>query len=297
MAQFSKGNQMAWFHDEGHSAGFFHTYDRLQVGGQNNAPRKVHVFLPREYEISGERYPVVYMNDGQTAFFPGGAAVKSWRTAEVLGTLYDANAIRKIIVVAVHPLNRDIEYTHTPIPSIGGGGLEDYTQYMADCLKPFIDRNYRTLSEARETTILGSSHGGLAAFYIACRRCDRFGNAGAMSPSFWVGLDTGWTMFFPLATSNLLDRTAPTLQNKTIRPRIWIDWGLVRTGGFHNSWIEDRATKRGREMAKLLCSKFGYERDRELFTCEDPQGVHAEESWSERLPLVLKAFYSARCLG
>lgn len=292
MAQFEKGGQLAWFHDQGHPAGFFHTYDNFQVAGTTDAPRKVHVFLPRDYETSKERYPAVYMNDGQTAFFPGGAVGKSWQTAERLTELYDRNAIRKLVVVAVHPLNRDREYTHAPVPKRECCQVEGYTQYIANWVKPFIDRHYRTLPQARETTILGSSHGGLAAFYIACRRPDCFGNAAALSPSFWVGLDTGLSTFTSLSNSRLIQLTAHTLRDKSTRPRIWLDWGLLRDRGFHNSFIERNATKRGREMAGLLRSTFGYQQDRELFTFEDPQGAHTEESWSRRLPLVLEAFYA-----
>ncbi|MDZ8054371.1 MAG: alpha/beta hydrolase [Aulosira sp. ZfuVER01] len=292
---FEKAGQKAWFHDLGHFAGFFHTYDRFQVAGVNDAPRKVHVFLPREYESVGEHYPVVYMNDGDTAFFPGGLANKSWWTAEVLSTLYGENAIRKLIVVAVCPLNRDREYTHEPVLYRPCCGLKDYAQYLSDYVKPFIDRNYRTLPQAQETTILGSSHGGLAAFYIGCCKPDSFKNVAALSPSFWVGLDTGLGVFASLANSSLIELTSKTLYDKTIRPRVWLDWGLVRDGGEHNWWIEKHATKRGREMRDLLLNqKFGYVQDRELFTYEDPIGDHTEESWHRRLPMVLKAFYGLR---
>ncbi len=246
MSEFYKGNQRGWFYDRGHEAGFFHTYDNFQVGGKTDQPRKVHVFLPREYEAVGDRYPVLYMNDGDTAFFPGGMVGKSWWTAETLCDLYQRSAIRKLIILAVCPLNRDWEYTHEPVPGRGGGGLEEYSHYLADSVKPFIDQHYRTLSHPKETTILGSSHGGLAAFYTACRRPECFGNVAAISPSFWVGLDTGSGMLISLSHSRLLKLCTPTLKNASIRPRIWLDWGLLRDRGFHNWFIEAYATKRGR---------------------------------------------------
>lgn len=291
MSEFYKGNQRGWFHDRGHQAGFFHTYDYFQVGGETDRPRKVHIFLPRDYESVGDRYPVLYMNDGDTAFFPGGIVGKSWWTAETLSRLYGQNAIRPLIVVAICPINRDREYTHEPVPGREGGGLEAYTRYLADSVKPFIDQHYRTIPDPQQTTILGSSHGGLAAFYIACRRPDCFGNAGAMSPSFWVGLDTAIKMFRRLSDSRLLQLCAPTLKNPSIRPRVWLDWGLLRYEGFHNWFVEEKATKRGREMADLLIHQFGYQKNQNLYVYEDPDGDHTEESWQRRLPLVLQAFY------
>ncbi len=292
MGQFEKGGQTAWFHDQGHLAGFFHTYDRLQVGGENDRPRKVHILVPRDYETSGEHYPVIYMNDGDNVFFPDGSVGKCWWTAEALGKLYAQNVIRKVIVVGIYPINRDREYTHAQVFNNDYGGLEDYSNYLADRVKVFIDNNYRTLPAAKETTIIGSSHGGLAAFYLGCRHPDRFGNIGAMSSSFWVGLDPKIKLFNSLANSELIKLTANTLADKNIRLKIWLDWGLKRDQGFHNWFIEHYATNRGREMKKLLCERFGYVLDVNLFTYEDPEGEHSEDSWSRRLPMVLKVFYS-----
>jgi hypothetical protein len=74
------GGQTAWAHDEGHPAGTFHTYDALDVSDAFPA-RKVHVFLPRGWETARRRYPLVVMHDGDTAFWRGGAAGKTWDVA------------------------------------------------------------------------------------------------------------------------------------------------------------------------------------------------------------------------
>lgn len=290
MAQFIKGGQTAWFHDEGHPAGFFHTYDGLQLG--NESPRKVHIFVPRDYESSPEAYPVIYMNDGQTAFFPGGAADQSWQMGETLSDLYQSQAIRKVIVVAIHPLNRDREYTHAPVWKRECCGVEDYARYVANQIKPFVDANYRTLPEPENTLILGSSHGGLAAFYIGTHYPNQFGNIAAFSPSFWVGVDTTrWRLpfFSGLGQSQLVKLASKTLESSQ-HPKIYLDWGLVRTGGEHNSWIEERATVRGREMRDLLVKRFGYQSGQDLLAVEDAAGEHSEKSWEKRLPQALKFF-------
>jgi hypothetical protein len=291
--RFLKGGQIGWFHDEGDSAGFFHTYDGLQVAGPNDTPRKVHVFLPRDYENSAARYPVLYMNDGDTSFFPGGPVGKSWHVANVLKKLYDSRSIRPLIVVAVCPLNRDREYTHEPVPDHDCCGLPGYADYLANHIKKFFDDNYRTASQPNQTTVLGSSHGGLAAFYTACCWPSRFGNSAAMSPSFWVGLESVGKFGTPLSQSSLIQATSPTLMSQGTRPKIWLDWGLIHTNGFHNEFIERFAAIRGREMEQLLRDEYGYVLGQNLFAMEDPDGDHSEESWSRRLPLVLRVFFRA----
>ncbi|OLP17333.1 alpha/beta hydrolase [Leptolyngbya sp. 'hensonii'] len=286
---FTLAGQQVYYHDENHASGYFHTYDGLQLDPSRDPPRKIHVFLPRPYEESADRFPVLYLNDGNTAFWPGGLSPYSWEVPKVLGELYQQRAIPPIIVVAIHPLNRSQEYLHVLEFSAPfqkeGGGLPDYAKYVVR-LKQFIDQHYRTLGDRQQTTILGSSHGGLAAFYIGCLYAQYFGNVGAISPSFWVG------GVFNLSETPLIAAVKGSLQSgDQNRPRLWIDWGLKRTGGFHNFVIEQQATRWGRKMVELLQRDYGYVQGLDLFQYEDETGGHDERAWSDRLGFVLKQFY------
>jgi predicted alpha/beta superfamily hydrolase len=295
---FSKAGQEVRFHDPGFWSGFFHTYPALRLEGAIATPRTVHVFLPREYEIGEARYPVVYLNDGHTSFFPGGAYHKTWNLAGILTRLYVSQQIRKLIVVAVCPLDRDYEYTHAPVWNSKWGGLEAYGTYLARSLKEFIDREYRTLAAPEQTLVAGASHGGLAAFYTAVQFPEVFGRVAALSPSFWVGLDSAIEWSFAqssgpflgeLQSSALMAIAQETLQAQMLQ--IYLDWGLVREGGSHNAWIEERATARGREMRDLLVRQYGYRLGQNLVVVEDSEGEHTEESWSRRMEGVFKLFF------
>ncbi len=290
---FTLGGQAAWSHDDGFPGGYFHTYDALDVGG--GAPHKVHVFLPREYGPCDEGYPVVYMNDGSTAFWKGGPGNKSWDVAATLGDLWAEGALPKIIVVAVEPNDRDYEYSYVKWSDAGACcGADEYALYLSDHVKAFIDAAYRTDPSPKSTAIVGSSRGGLASFYVATRRPDVFGLAGCLSPSFWAGLDPVFGGSLPggtLADSGLIQPVAATLSDPAARPRLWIDWGLVRTGGFHNEVIEEAATTRGKEMVALLEGTYGYVEGSDLSWEEDPIGEHDEVSWARRFPHVMKALF------
>lgn len=271
---FSLGGQRGWFHDEGHRAGYFHTYDALALEG---GARKVHVFLPRDYESSSRRHPVLYVHDADTAFWPGGPMRKTWDMAQ---GLLRAD-VGPLLVVAVTPLDRNREYTHgQALPGRPYGGAHGYTAVLADGVKAFIDRHYRTDAAPQRTGILGSSHGGLVSFYAATRRPDAFGLVGAMSPSFWVGARPGEA----LVDSTLVAPVREVLQGP--RLKVWVDWGLVRSGGSHNSDIEARATVWGARMVQVLQAL-----GTPVFGFEDPDGAHDEDTWARRFPLAVRALY------
>ncbi|HJL06491.1 MAG TPA: alpha/beta hydrolase-fold protein [Polyangiaceae bacterium LLY-WYZ-15_(1-7)] len=286
---FTLGGQRAWFHDEGHGAGVFHTYDAFDACG---VPRKLHVFVPRDYGESGARYRVLYALDGDTTFFPGGAAGKSWRVAETLSALLAEGAVEPTLVVAIHPLEREREYTHASwAPTRAWGGLGAHAAEIADCIKPFVDLHYRTRPGADDTLIMGSSHGGLAAFWIATRHPESFGAAISMSPSYWVGLDS-LVPFLPpssasLRRSALVAPVEGLLADRARRPRLWIDWGERRDGGFHNETIERLAAHRGAEMVELLERDFAYGEE-ELEVVVDPLGGHDEDAWAWRFGLAAR---------
>jgi predicted alpha/beta superfamily hydrolase len=286
---FELGGQHGWLHDDGDVYGYFHTYDDLQVCGPADAPRKAHVLLPRDYTRTEHRYPVIYMNDGGAAFWPG--AFGTWGAQHVLSAL-DPCQIEPVIIVALHPLARDREYTHTPWHDDRDCcGLPAYADYLADCVKPWIDAQYRT--DAHRAATLGSSHGGLAAFYTAARRSDAFSAAIAMSPSIWAGVDYNrQATATPLAGAPLMEAVHAGLREAP--PTLWLDWGLVRTGGEHNETIEARATERTRELAAHLQEAYGYTLGDTLYAHEDPTGGHDEASWGRRLPLALRALFPRR---
>lgn len=290
----SIGGQRLWVHGDAEAAGFFHTYDALSLG-PSDPPRKIHLWLPRDYHHADGRYPVVYLNDGGTVFWRGGPAHKTWDAARALAALARLTAAAAPILVAVHPIDRDVEYTHAPwAPGRGGGGALAYADYLAGRLKPHLDRVYRTRPAVEHTAVVGASHGGLSAFVAATWRPDTFGFAGCLSPSLWAAIDPVHGGAFaggPLADSELWRLAQPALAEAPgSRPRLWIDWGRVHHGGFHNERIERQAALRGREMVGLLIDRFGYRLGSELFVAEDPLGEHDEDAWGRRLPRVLAAF-------
>lgn len=154
---------------------------------QLNRKRRVWVYLPPDYETSGKKYPVIYMHDGQNLFDSFTSGYGEWGIDESMDSLYQAGKPMAIIVGVDHGGEyRLTEYNPYDNKRFGKGMGDEYTDFLAKTLKPLIDRKYRTLSAAKNTTVAGSSMGGLISMYAAAKYPKVFGRAGVFSPAFWV---------------------------------------------------------------------------------------------------------------
>src|SRR6185295_2692702 len=149
--------------------------------------RDVDVYLPASYSAARARYPVVYMHDGQNLSDPRTAFAGTWDIEPTLERLAQRGI--EAIVVGVHNVGADrlAEYSPFPDRREGGGEADAYLAFLAQSLKPRINRTFRTRPERDATVMLGSSMGGLVSLYAYFRFPSVFGRAGAMSPSIWYG--------------------------------------------------------------------------------------------------------------
>ncbi len=153
---------------------------------QLNTTRKIWIYLPPDYESSSKDYPVIYMHDAQNLFNDETSFSGEWKVDETLDEFFKAGKQTSIIVgIENGGEERLNEYSPWKNPKHGGGKGDQYADFIALTLKPFIDKNYRTETSANSTSIGGSSMGGLISFYTALKYPQIFGNALVLSPSFW----------------------------------------------------------------------------------------------------------------
>lgn len=151
---------------------------------QLDTTKTIWVYLPNSYQNSQNAYPVYFMHDAQNLFDDKTSYVGEWKIDEYLDSLKS----EEIIVVGIeHGGEKRIdELTPYKNEKYGGGNGLNYINFIKNTLKPHIDINYRTLSDSKNTTIFGSSLGGLISFYAAVKFPKTFGKAGIFSPAFWV---------------------------------------------------------------------------------------------------------------
>jgi enterochelin esterase-like enzyme len=204
-------------------------------------PRNVTIWLPPGYDASRRRYPVIYMQDGQNVFVPGRAyGGEEWGVDEALSRMIANGRTRGAIVVGVWNTNlRGREYLPAAVvanlpeaervrvlATHNGPSLADaYLRFLVNELKPRIDREFRTLDGPRQTSIMGSSMGGLISLYALGEYPEWFGQAAAVSIHWPLGDPREGQGADPMAVAVAFERW---LQSSTVSPRrnrLYVDIG------------------------------------------------------------------------
>jgi predicted alpha/beta superfamily hydrolase len=154
---------------------------------QLNRNRRVWIYLPKAYSSTQKKYPVLYLQDGQNIFDKATSYIDEWGVDECLDTLIEKGIAASIVVAIDNGSQfRMTEYNPYNNTEFGNGEGDNYVDFLVNTLKPFIDKNYRTLPSKENTIIAGSSMGGLISYYAAIKYPNVFGKAGVFSPSFWI---------------------------------------------------------------------------------------------------------------
>ncbi|MBK6767255.1 MAG: alpha/beta hydrolase [bacterium] len=234
--------------------------------------RDLFVLVPPEYDNrTDERYPVLYMHDGQNLFDDVMAFDKEWGVDEVSLDLARLENLRHIVVgipnVGVGRLHEYSPWEDDFRRSRGFG--ERYVRFLTQTVKPLIDKQFRTKTAAESTAVCGSSLGGLISLYAGLTRPDVFSAALCLSPTMNVAAG----------------RALKLAQSYSGGTRFWLDYGAREFGGnreLSNQMID----------AVLECARVLRDNGVRVKAHVDPVGEHNETSWRRRLPDILRWWHS-----
>jgi predicted alpha/beta superfamily hydrolase len=151
-----------------------------------NVSRKVRVYRPAHF-FEGSTYSVIYMHDGQNLYEDSTSFLGEWKVDEVLDSLRQNNGVNCIVVgIDNTGEHRMQEYNPFSNAKWGRGYGQEYVDWIVNKLVPIIDSIYPTAATPYNTSIMGSSMGGLISHYALLRYPTIFGSAGVFSPSYWI---------------------------------------------------------------------------------------------------------------
>ena len=175
--------------------------------------RKAQVYLPAGYGDGADRYPVLYLHDGEDELAFGALDA-------VLDTLIAEKVIPPLVAVLVPPLDREREYARDPA----------FEAFFVEEVVPTVDARYRTVAAPGGRIVGGVSLGALAALSLGLGHPEVFGAVLAHSGAY-------------LRHHPWLAERARVLGNRA--PSVWMDVGTFEEDleGIDlladNQWVRD----------------------------------------------------------
>ena len=234
--------------------------------------RRLHIYLPKHYEESGERYPVMYFFDGHNLFSDEDATYgKCWGLKDFLDRWH-----KDMIIVGIecsHVRNERLQeycpylYRGKFWGELHGTGRATL-DWMTGELKPAIDREFRTYSFREATGIGGSSMGGLMSLYGAAMHNSVFSKAACLSSSVGPGMKE---LLRDIAEADISPDT-----------RIYLSWGEEEAKHARNRDLPPLITKTAQNNYTLagLLNQRGCSTE---VICQ-AGGRHCEADWEKQIP-------------
>lgn len=247
--------------------------------------RRVDVWLPNAYhENSAQHFPVLYVQDGQMVFDQFHNQGGGWKLHEAISKLAEKSLIAPPIVVAIpSTVNRKFEYLPGKALDYPGGReayqlktegkvnqdqqnmSEQFIKWLVDVVKPAIDQRYRTLPEMENTSLMGSSLGGMISLYLLCEFPNVFSKAACLS-THWPILGEGMVAY--------LNEELPEAGNH----KLYFD---------HGSEGLDRDYAPWQEKVDALLREKDYREGVDFASWSFPGEDHTTRAWANRVHIPL----------
>lgn len=264
--------------------------------------RNIEIWLPPSYaESPTKKFPVLYMQDGQNIFNPETSMHNTaWKADGTAKKMIADERIKPFIIVAIWSTEkRYIEYFPekaaknftekdlkvfekikqqekiTDTELLG----DEYLKFLVTELKPYIDKNYHTLSDPENTSICGSSMGALISLYAICEYPNVFGQAACVSTHWPLLFDNG---YMPLSEGikKYVYENLPSPLNH----RIYFDHGTKSLDQYyevHQNAIDNIMKMKGYNNSNWITKKI-------------ENAEHTELAWQKRFDGVLTFLYKGK---
>lgn len=226
--------------------------------------RGIFVYLPPGYtgkEV--EKYPVVYMLDGQNLFSLKKGSLDKWRVNETLDSLITNHIIAPVVAVGIFNGSRRsseyIPYTTMQGDKLFYGEGTSFANWIVTSVVPYIEGKYHVAAKREERAIFGNSLGGELSLWMMLHQSQYFSMGATISPAPVQGM--------------ISDVGALSKQDV----KIWLD------GGSNESFSGVSYVESSRSILDILLKK-GYEYEKDVVYYEVPGMTDHRESYvAERI--------------
>jgi predicted alpha/beta superfamily hydrolase len=223
--------------------------------------RRISILLPHNYYTTKKKYPVLYLQDGQN-LFEDSAPFGTWGVDKKLAYLAQHGKGDFIVVAIDHGGKERInEFSPYDTQKWGEGLGKSYATFLAETLKPYIDKKFRTLTDRLNTGIGGSSMGGLISIYAGLLFPQVFSKFMVFSPSLWISprVYADATRFYGIPATKIYLYAGGSEGT-----------GMVSNALKLQSSLEKRGLTPGMMQFRLQV---------------DPSGKHNEARWGQEFPM------------
>lgn len=222
---------------------------KSDVVATTNPPQEFLIYLPPCYnELSENKYPVLYLLHGQTYNQDQWVRLGAPQIADRL--IHSGESIPFIIIFP------DDRFWNLP----AGAGFGDR---LINHLIPYVDANYRTLTETQYRSLGGLSRGGGWTIQLGLQYPNLFGSLGLHSPAIFKD------------DSASIEKIIQNIPEDS-RPRLWMDVG-----------------DNDRELESILVFEEILTRNGYIHETHFYAGAHSEEYWSAHVEEYLRWYVSA----
>lgn len=284
---------------------YLHRYKKFQPETEiwDLKKRSIYVLLPSGYYENPEKsYPVFYMQDGQNLWDSAKCNFNGWKVDTTSAELTSDGEMEPIIIVGIENASDERAKEYVGFSTGWGTNIDGveglvqtnmsyslaYEDFVINEVIPFVNENYRTLTDRENTAIGGSSYGAGVSLFLGFRNPDVFGKIAALSGgnrpyNYNNGsYDFSANPYFPyvyLIENNVIDSTDF---------KVWLDCG---DGGGSQYDIDFAFLPFTQQMHAHMLD-LGYAEGENLFYTE-AVGKHNEGAWAKRMPDVFKFLFPA----
>jgi len=214
----------------------------------SNGYRRFFVYTPPDYDSKlNDRYPVLYLQHGM------GEDERGWVTQGKLNIIMDnmiAAGRSKPMVIVVSDGDIDAMFRPKPGEDVNEARRhfgEKFTPMLLNEIIPYVEKNFRVLTDRNNRAMAGLSWGGFQTFQIGLNNLDKFSHIGGFSGA---GMFNAQTELKTVYNGVFSDSTAFNEKVQVFFLGIGSEEGqrmktlseTLKSAGIHNTYYESRGT-------------------------------------------------------